>query len=125
MVPKPVTSAVSASASPPHHSIEGLRSRALSTSRVTSAGCLLPPISGTRTRATPLAIPSLLAARRCLVADQFQIANGRLGVQFFEHAERTLAGRRRRHAAVRIVQVAEHDRLGRTGLLAGGLDRTV
>ena len=46
----------------------------------------------------------------------------------FELAEQRVVARlglQLRDAAVRIVQVAEHDRLGRAGLLAGGLDLAV
>src|SRR6185436_11911370 len=109
----PSSSALDESASPIHHRPEGLASSAPQTSRVTSAADLLPAISGGWTSAAS-AMP-----------DQLQVPNCRLGIQIFKDAIGTAAGGGRRDAALRIVQIAEDDRLGRTHLLARRLDRAV
>ena len=57
--------------------------------------------------------------------NELQVPHGRLGVELLEHAVRALACGEGGHAAVRIVKIAEHDRLRRAGLLACGLDRPV
>ena len=55
-----------------------------------------------------------------------QIGRARLRVQFLQHARSyRLLGFQLRDSAVRIVDIAEDDRLGRTGLLAGGHDLAV
>src|SRR6185503_20403181 len=100
-------SAVTETRRPPHHRPEGRLVSADATSRVTSAGVLAPRISGS------------------LMADQLQVPHCGADVQLLQHAVRAAVGRERGDAALRIVEVAEDDRLGRARLLAGGLDRAV
>src|SRR5688572_23189737 len=97
----PSVSAVTDKARPPHHSADGFASSAPTTSRVTSAADLLPPISGTLARATPLAIAPLFArGRGPVVSHQLQVPHRRLGVELLENAIRSLACREQGNPAV-------------------------
>src|SRR5580704_14583410 len=129
---------------PTHQMAVGLASRAPSTSRVTSAGVLLPAMSGTLAMTAASAIVSPInrgarSGRSARVAlrvlrslrrtsrlpHELQVPDGRLGIELVEHAVGALACRERGHAAARVVKIAKDDRLRRTRLLARGLDRSV
>src|SRR5437879_4988265 len=126
MATRPSVSAEPDNARPPHQRADGFASSAPTTSRVTSAVDLLPPMSGTRTMATPLAIASLPAGGRGpVVPHQLHITDRRLRVELVEDAVGPLARRAHGDPAVRIVKVAEDDRLRRTRLLARRLNGPV
>src|SRR5687767_5231203 len=59
------------------------------------------------------------------MAHLLQIGDVRARAELLQHAVGALAGEQLRRAAGRVLEIAEHDRLGRAGLLAGGLDRPV
>src|SRR5215218_10423230 len=68
---------------------------------------------------------TLFTDLRVDVPDRGQIGRPRAGVQLAEQRVVPLPGLQLRHAAARIVEVAEDDRVGRTGLLARGLDLAI
>src|SRR5215204_4733679 len=70
-------------------------------------------------------IATLFTQLRVHVADRGEIRGTRPRVELGEERVVAHLGLELRHAARFIVQVAEHDRLRRTGLLAGGLDLAI
>src|SRR5581483_3882265 len=77
--------------------------------------------SSIRARESATVVPQL----RVDVAHRGQILRARARVEIGEHRVRARLGLQARHAAGRIVQIAEDDRLGRARLLAGRLDLPV
>src|SRR4029079_8047249 len=65
------------------------------------------------------------SGRRRAAQDLLQIGHRRVGVEVAERLVAALAVHPLRDLALRIHQVAEHDRLRRAGLLAGGDDVAV
>src|SRR5438045_9693347 len=63
--------------------------------------------------------------RRLLRHHASQIRNRRLGVQTGEHVIAAWVSGELVHPRVPVVEIAEHDRFRRTGLLAGGHDIAV
>ena len=88
------------------------------------AACRCRRLASADLRWAMRARPSL-AQLRIQVPHRRQIRRPRPRVQLGQQRVVALLGLQLRDAAVRIVQVAEDDRLGRAGLLAGGLDLAV
>src|ERR1051326_4644754 len=116
MAATPSSSSEKDSANPAHHNPDGGRSMGRQTSSVTAPGFLSPVISGIRSGEHTSAIPLFL------LSDDLEIVHGWPHVQVLEDPVLTVILREPRDAAVGIVQIAEHDRAGRTGLLARGAD---
>src|SRR6266568_8504107 len=109
-----------------HHNAVGRASMGAHTSCVTCAIDLSPSIRGGRSAMAASAMMFVLAFLFRLfgaIAHDGQISHGRTHVELLQHP---VAPRARHHladSAVRFIEVAEVDRLRRTGLLARGLDR--
>src|SRR5438270_4873101 len=56
------------------------------------------------------------------VTNRAEVCGARTSIQFSQQCVIRRLGFQRRHAAVRIIHIPEHDRIRRTGLLAGGDD---
>src|SRR5580765_3335131 len=101
MVPR--SSADEARARPPHQSGDGVASSAPTTSRVTTAGDLLPPMSGTAMTAAS-AISPLLSAGGGFVLNQLQVPHGRLCLERIQYPIRPPACRESGDTAVGTVK---------------------
>src|SRR5262245_35336103 len=119
MAVNPMTSAAADTHSPAHHMPDGLEVSTPAMSRVTSAEVLLPVMSGCVCNVLPMALT--LGVR----AHDLQVVHDRARVDLLEHAIGAVGLDDLRHAALRIVEVAEHDCVRRTRLLTRGLDVAV
>src|SRR5262249_51814919 len=89
-------------------------------------GCCCSASSGAFpfTRVTVLLIKSSLAGLS-RIANLFQVTDVGPGSQFIQHLISPLAAQQLRHAAARVLQVAEDNRLRGAGLLARRLDFSI
>src|SRR5581483_4109440 len=112
-----------ATVNPAHH--HSSRPRGRSTGPATASSMLAKSWPGSMTGAGSIAAISALGDRRVAVGQPRRIGRARPGVELFEQRVVERAGLAPAYLAVRVVKVAEDDRFGRAGLLAGGPDLAV
>src|SRR5581483_3864733 len=111
-----------------HHNAVGRASMGAHTSCVTCAIDLSPSIRGGRSTIAASAMMFFLALFFPLlgtITHDGQITHGRTDVKLFQHPVAPPIRHHLADLAVRVIEVAEVDRLRRAGLLACGLDRAV
>src|SRR5947209_3347143 len=111
-----------------HHNAVGRASMGAHTSCVTCAIDLSPSIRDGRSAIAASAMMFVLAFLFSLmgpIAHDSQISHGRTDIELLEHPVAPGIRHHLADTAVRVIEVAEVNRLRRTGLLARGLDRAV